>query len=262
MDVPATTAPKSMTNQVNRFLPYWAVFQMDVNQTLANWIYRLWVLLTLATATGFLLYRYGVKEGAGLVSPAHELISQLLKWVVHGGVTLIIVLTSGTICGERGTMADSILSRGISRNQYFLGKWHARLATVLVTFFIMAIAALVASYFMLHSESLTLSGSVVALLAVAALLTLVITCSVTVSALANSTMVSVAIVWLVLYGAGFVLSLMPHTFPSPESMLQNLPNILRGMYDWNSISRMIVWMLTTSAAVALFGLISFSRKDV
>ena len=42
MDAPVTTAPKSMTNQVNRFLPYWAVFQMDVNQTLANWIY-IWV---------------------------------------------------------------------------------------------------------------------------------------------------------------------------------------------------------------------------
>jgi ABC-2 type transport system permease protein len=262
MDAPATTAPKGMTNQVNRFLPYWAVFQMDVHQTLANWIYRLWVLLTLGTAAGFLLYRYGAKEVGGLVAPAHELISHLLQWIVHGSVTLIIVLTAGTICGERGTMADSVLSRGISRNQYFLGKWHARLAIVLATFFIMALAALVASYFMLHSENLTLGGSLVALLAVAALLTLVITCSVTVSALANSTMVSIAIVWLVLYGAGFVLSLMPHTFPAPDAVLQNLPNILRGMYDWNSISRMIVWMVTVSAAVALFGLFSFSRKDV
>jgi ABC-type transport system involved in multi-copper enzyme maturation permease subunit len=262
MDASATAAPKGMTNQVNRFLPYWAVFQMDVHQTLTNWIYRLWVLLTLATAAGFLLYRYGAKEMGGLVSPAHDIISQLLKWVVHGGVTLVIVLTAGTICGERGTMADSVLSRGISRNQYFLGKWHARLAVILATFFIMAIAALVASYFMLNSDNLTLNGSLVALLAVAALLTLVITCSVTVSALANSTMVSVAIVWLVLYGAGFLLSLMPNTFPSPDAMLQNLPNILRGMYDWNSLSRMIVWMLTASAAVALFGLFSFSRKDV
>lgn len=262
MDAPAATATKPLTTPVNRFLPYWAVFQMDFNQTLSNWIYRLWVLVTVGTAAGYLLYRYGAKEVAGMVSPAPELISQLMKWIVHGSVTLVIVLTAGTICGERGNMADSVLSRGISRNQYFLGKWHARLAAILSTFFLLSGAALIASFFMLHSDNLQVDGSLVALATVGALLTLVITCGVTVSALANSTVVSIAVVWLLLYGGGFVLSLSPASFPSPDRALQNLPNILRGLYDWHSISRLIVWLLTASAAVALFGMFSFSRKDV
>lgn len=261
MDAPASTA-KSIRASVNRFLPYWAVFQADLRQTLANWIYRLWVLLTLATAGGYLLYRYGAKEVAGIVTPAPELISQLLKWIVHGSITLIVILTAGTICGERGTMADSILSRGISRHQYFLGKWHARLTAVLVTFFLLGLAALVASFFLLHGETLHLGGSLMALATVAAMLAVVITCGVTASAVANSSVVSISVVWLLLYGGGFALSLLPASFPAPDRILQNLPNILRGHYDVQVIGRVIAWSLAASLAVALFGMISFSRRDV
>ena len=40
-------------------------------------------------------------------------------------------------------MADSVVSRGISRYQYFLGKWHSRLVVVLGTFFVIAVLALI-----------------------------------------------------------------------------------------------------------------------
>src|SRR4030095_15622755 len=112
-----------------------------------------------------------------------------------GGVTLIIALTAGTICAERGTMADSVLSRGISRYQYFLGKWHARLMLVLVTYFIEGLIALVAAYYMLTSEAMTIHGSLVAMLVVASLLVFVVTFGVSVSAMSSNTLVSIAVVW-------------------------------------------------------------------
>ncbi len=261
MDAPAATL-KPVTARTNRFLPYWAVFQADVRHTLASWIYRLWVLLTVGAAAGYLLYRYGAKQVAGMVSSAPELISDLLHWIVHGGVTLIIVLTAGAICGERGTVADSILSRGISRTQYFLGKWHARLAAILCTYFILGLAALIASFFLLHGENLTLFGGLIALLTVAVLLVPVITVGVTVSAMVNSTMVGIGVAWLVLYGSGFALSLLPASFPTPDRMLVNLPNILRNLYDGQVVLRLVVWSLAMSIAVAIFGMFSFSRRDV
>src|SRR5438552_18816215 len=98
-----------------------------------------------------------------MVQPSSELMSDLLRWTVLGSVTLIIVLTAGSISAERGTLADSVLCRGISRNQYFLGKWHARLAVVLGTFFIMAGLILAASYCLLPDEPLSFIGSVAAL---------------------------------------------------------------------------------------------------
>ena len=262
MDATTVATPVKSPVRTNRFLPYWAVLQSDVRHTLTSWIYRLWVLLTVGAAAGYLLYRYGAKQVAGIVSSAPELISDLLHWIVHGSVILIIVLTAGTICGERGTMADSILSRGISRTQYFLGKWHARLAAILSTYFVLGVAALIASVFLLHGENLSLLGGLVALGTVAVLLVPVITCGVAVSAMVNSTLVAIAVVWLVLYGSGFALSLLPANFPSPDRMLVNLPNILRGLYDGQVIVRLILWSLALSVAIALVGMFSFSRRDV
>ena len=77
---------------------------------------------------------FGSYHEAGIIQSASLQISHLLRWIVLGSAVIICVLTAGSISSERGTMADSVLSRGISRHQYFLGKWHARLATVLGTF--------------------------------------------------------------------------------------------------------------------------------
>src|SRR3984893_14650788 len=158
MDVPV--APKVV--KTNRFLPYWAVFQADLRQTLSSWIYRVWVLVSLGAAVGYLLYRFGAKQVGGFVQPAPEMISDRMNVWALGSVTLVIVLTAGAICSERGTMADSILSRGISRYQYFLGKWHARLAVVLGTFLVIALLAMLGSIILLHSENMDLRGSLLA----------------------------------------------------------------------------------------------------
>src|SRR3954447_13869363 len=149
----------------NRWLPYWAVFQADMQQTVQSWVYRIWVLVSLLSAIGYLFYRFGLAHGAGIVQPASRLVSDLLSWTLLGSVSLIVVLCAGSISSERGTMADSVLSRGISRHQYFLGKWHSRLATVLATFWVLAVTALVAAEFLLH-EDLSLTGCLVALVSV------------------------------------------------------------------------------------------------
>src|SRR5438270_751329 len=244
MDAPTPVPAKPV--RINRWLPYWAVFQADVHQTLRSWVYRTWVLMLLLAAVGYLLYRVGVYREAGILQPASVLVSDLLKWTVVGSVTLIIVLTAGSISSERGTMADSVLSRGISRYQYFLGKWHARLATVLGSFFVMGGLWLAASHFLLH-EDLCLHGALMAMVTVAALLAAVITLGVSVSALVNSTVLGIAILWMVLYGFGFLLSMLPDRVPSPDRALRTLPFVLRGHYDAEVLGELIAWAGGVSA---------------
>ncbi len=248
--------------QVNRFLPYWAVFQADLHETLHSWVYRVWVLLSVLAALGCLLYRFGAYRMAGVLPAAPELMSDLLRWTVLGSVTLIIILTGGSISSERGTMADSVLSRGISRHQYFLGKWHARLAAILGTFFVLGALVVLACFMMLHDQSVSVHGSLAALGTVAALLTIVITAGVTISAISNSTVLGIAVLWLVLYGVGFLLSLLPADYPSPDRALRTLPNMLRGLYDGPTVLRLIVGSVFTAVLIAGIGLFSFSRRDV
>ena len=261
MDSPTVAPPV----KINRWLPYWAVFQADVRQTMQSWVYRTWVFVSVLVSVGYSLYRYGAEHEAGILQSASSFVSDLLRWTVLGSVTLIIVLTAGSISSERGSMADSVLSRGISRHQYFLGKLHARLVTVLVTFFVLGTAALVSSHFLLH-EDLSLTGSVAAMLMVAALLGVVSSCGVTVSAMTNSTVVGIAALWVVVYRSGIVLSFLPslqyRTPPSPTWLLHVLPNVLHGQFNWHTVGRLVGWSALTSGLAALVGMVYFSRRDV
>ena len=260
MDTPAVAAPV----KIKRWLPYWAVFQADVRHTLQSWVWRTWVLVSVLVTVGYSLYRYGAEHEGAILQSASQLVSDLLRWTILGSATLVIVLTAGSISSERGTIADSILSRGISRYQYFLGKWHARLTAVLMTFFVLGTAALVSSHFLLHEE-LSFTGSVAALLIVAALLAVVSTCGVAVSAITNSTVVGIAALWIAVYGAGIVLSLLTDTKKSEASpmwLIQILPNVLHGQFNWHMVGRLAGWSALISCAAAVIGMGYFSRRDV
>src|SRR5438270_12611763 len=92
-----TAAAPAKRPRTNRLLPYMAVYQADMRQTLRSWVYRTWVLLSAVVAFGYLLYRFGAYQEAGFYPSTSQLISDLLRWSMVGSVTLIIVLTAGCI---------------------------------------------------------------------------------------------------------------------------------------------------------------------
>src|ERR1700759_1340289 len=106
--------------RINRFLPYWAVLQTDLRQTLRSWVYRLWVLMAVFVAGGMMMYRAGLHKEAGMIQSASAQCGELFRILVVGSLALVVVLAVSGVGGERGTVADSVLSRGISRHQYFL----------------------------------------------------------------------------------------------------------------------------------------------
>jgi ABC-type transport system involved in multi-copper enzyme maturation permease subunit len=257
MEAPAARKPVP----INRWLPYWAVFQADLGQTLRSWVYRFWVLASALATAGFLLSRAAPARQLGVLHNASDFLNDLLHWFVLGSITLIIILTAGSISGERGSLADSILSRGISRYQYFLGKWHARLVAVLGAFLLLGVVALGGGMLLLH-EDVSWSGGLMALATVAAMLAAVISAGVAVSAMTGSTVFGMSLLWLTLHGLGFALSLLPPQYPSPERALRYLPHILRGYYDPEMLVQVMLGCGALSLAAALCGAICFSRRDV
>jgi hypothetical protein len=111
-------------------------------------------------------------------------------------------------------------------------------------------------------EDLSWMGSFLALLTLVAVLSAVITCGVSVSGMVSNSLVGIAVVWVALYGLGFGLSFLPAHFPSPYRALSSLPEILRGEYNVEVLTRLIGWCLTGSIAMAIIGMVSFSRRDV
>lgn len=242
-------------------LPYWAVLQTDLRQTIRGWVWRTWVMTSVLAAVGYLLYRLGVYREAGIVQHASTVTGDLLRWPLLGTVLLVVVLAVSAMTAERGTLADAVLSRGISRRQYFMAKLHSRLASVLITFVTLTALVLTVSHYMLH-EDLSFDGCAIGLMALASILTLIITCGVAIGALVSTTVFGVSIVWLGLYACAFGLSLLPNGYSTPDRLLAKLPQILAGQYDSASLTNMIWAALGASLIVALLGMMGFSRSDV
>lgn len=257
--------PAVVTVRFNKFLPYWAVLQTDLRQTLRSWVYRLWVFMTVLAAGGILLYRVGVHKEAGIFQSAAAQCGDLFRIMVVGSLALVVVLAVSAVGAERGTVADSVLSRGISRHQYFLAKWHARLAVVVATFAVLAIAVLAASYFLFRADAesdLSLSGGLAAVAVVCAVLMAIVSWGVAIGALTNGTVLGITVFWLVLYGSGFLLSLLPEPYPSPDRELARLRFVLMGQYNGGLLTNLVLGSLAVSGLAAAVGVLGFGRRDV
>jgi ABC-type transport system involved in multi-copper enzyme maturation permease subunit len=257
VDLPAPTK----VLKFNRLLPYWAVLQMDVKQTLRSWSFRIWIAAALLLSVGYVLHRAAIHHQAGILQTASVLMAEVLQFTILIGTTLVIMLTAGTISSERGTLADSVLSRGISRYSYFLGKWHARLLTFVGSFVFIGSLALVASVILLHGD-LSFIGSALALLLVAGILIIVVSCGVTISSFCNSTVLGIAVLWMALYGVGVGLALLEYGLLNPARLLRVIPLLLKGDYDLRMQATLIGYCLAISAGAAMVGMIHFARRDV
>ena len=257
MDLPGPIKPL----KINRWLPYWAVFQMDVRQTLRSWVFRLWIAAGILLSFGYLLHRAAIHHQAGLLQSAASLSTELLQFSIVVGTSLVVVLTAGCISSERGTVADSVLSRGISRYQYFIGKWHARLCTVLGSFVGITVATMLTGCFLLEMD-MSIRGSLLALALVAAFLAVVVSAAVSASAICDSTVLGIAVLWMVLYGVGVALAILGYGQLNPVRLLRLVPALVHGEYDLHALARLFGWLALASLASAVVGLIYFARRDV
>jgi ABC-2 type transport system permease protein len=85
---------------------------------------------------------------------------------------------------------------------------------------------------------------------------------VTIGALANSTIIGITVLWIALYGSGFLLTLLPNSYPSPDRLLRKLPFMLQGHYDTAALGDLALNALMVTLAAVIVGMIGFSRKDV
>ena len=262
MDAAAATTPAApSTPRFNPLLPYFAVFRTDLRQTFHSWLFRLWVIVVVIAAVGYGLYKFGIHREVGLVQSASEQTGVLLGTVGVLTLAFVSLMAVHAICGERGTVADSILSRGISRRQYFAAKWHARTVVLLAAFAVLAAGVLTAYHYLLEPD-LSFRGCVVGLAVAVAVLAAVIAWGVTVGAMANGTVIGATLFWLVLFGGLFLLSFLPAPFPTGSGMLSALRTTLRGHYDPTKVAQLIGVCLLVASVGGGVGLVGYSKKDV
>ena len=256
-----SAAPVTTPRQRRAWLPYWAVLRMDLHDTLRSWLFRSWVLVTLVLCAGYLLHTIAVHQRSGQPQSAAAMMGQILHFILLAGTTLVILISAGTISSERETLADAILCRGISRYHYFLGKLHARLITVIGSFVVITSAVLLGSALLL-SRDLDWKDSVLCLLLVASLLTIIVCCSVAVSAMVQSTVLGITLVWISVYTFGAAMLLVPLAGLNLNEWLSRMPMLMRGQLDTTSQWYMLGGCLGLALLIAFAGAAHFARKDV
>ncbi len=286
-------------------MPYWAIFTTDLSGLVRGWVLRAWLVLSGLLALVVLLDHSSLTPAGhppangvitALLHPvdtsagaAHTL-GELLKSYVIIWTTFVVVLTGGAITSELPTVADAVLSRGISRWQYFFGKWTARLVAVLGVYLLVVIPT--SALIWLNAGRASVSGDVApadptasielasapaelrplgsldfagcgfAVVEVAALLSLVVTCGVAFSASFEGTMLSIAVAWVVVYGTGLSLSLLGLARVSPAAFLDRLPALLGGDFAASVQCWNLGAIIGLTLSIAALSSVQFARRDV
>ncbi len=255
------------TIRFNRFLPYWAVLQTDLGQTFRSWVFRLWLIMMALAAVGYVLFKWGAANAGEYHSVAAQS-DDLLRALAIGSLSLISLLAVSSISSERGTIADSVLSRGISRYQYFLAKWHSRVVVVLSTFIATSALVLIA-YAVLFTPAtngtganVTLGGAVTAITMLAAVLAVVVSWGVAIGAVTSSTVLGITIFWMVIFGSLAAFSRMPSDYPNLNWLMDGLKNVLRGTAHTTDVGQFLFGSLVLAVVGASIGLGIFARRDV
>lgn len=248
---------------LRRMLPYWAVFRHDLGQTLRSGLFRACGLVVLALCAGLVIHRSAIYREAGNMDASYSsaLVGEMLRFFVLVGSTIVIVLSANTISSEREVLADAVLCRGVSRWQYFLGKWHARTLAVVGGMVLVGLLVVSISMVLFRGE-VHWKGTALAFGLVASMLTIVATAGVTLSALVNSSVLGIALLWIGVYGLGAALHFLQiGTFDLPR-LLSKLPEVLVDQTDVFLQLRLIGGFVLGSICLAFLGGLLFSRRDL
>ncbi len=207
-----------------RLMPTLAVFQHDLGSLASSWLVRLWLILSAMLVFVVVSSSWAKAEDGPLIAMA------LIPYLFMPWFLVVIMLGVGPVAGNRAeSLADGILSRPVTRYEYLLASWAARVAAVLGVF----LAVVVPSILLIVSadrpepaDPVTSYGILAALFVVCLVLTLQVSLAFLLGTVLRRQMVAVALLaigWLV---SATVLGTFKLEELSPISLSQAMPALL------------------------------------
>ncbi len=207
-----------------RVMPTLAVLQHDLGSLASSWLMRLWLLLS-----GMLVFVV-VSGNWPRVEDGPLIAMTLVPYLVVPWFLVVIMLGVGPVAGNRAeSLADGILSRPITRYEYLLASWAARVIAVLGVFLVVVVPAILLIVLADRpepAEAVTSYGVLAALFVVCLVLTLQVSLAFLLGTLLRRQMVAVALLaigWLV---SATVLGTFKLEEFSPISLSQAMPALL------------------------------------
>ena len=210
----------------SRLMPFLAILRHDLRSLLGSWLVRLWlvgsVLLTVLLCMGTLPHFRTAPLIALLMHPY-----LVIPWFL-----VVMVLGVIPVSGTRAeALTDGILSRPITRYEYLLAAWSARVAVVVVPFLIVMIAAIALVTTLdrptVPDDTLTFYGVTAALGVVALVLVFQVSLAFMFGIVLRRPLLAIVVLIFIWYPVNGIL----HSFHleefSPMSLNEALPTLLR-----------------------------------
>lgn len=213
-------------------MPTLAITGHELRGLAKSWLVRLW-LIAAALATFFTTAgNWTTMESALLIA------SLQIPFLVFPWFLVVIMLGISPVTGVRlDALADGILSRPVTRHEFLLAAWLARVVVVLAVYLCVSVPAMVLivnARRPVPADAVSTYGVLVTLGVVSLVLTLLVSLAFCAGTLLRQPLLAAVVLMLI----WFPLSLVLHTFSleefSPISLNQALPTVLKT--PWRSAS--------------------------
>jgi ABC-2 type transport system permease protein len=235
-------------------MAFQALLEADLISLVRSWAVRIW--LGLMTVQALITIPSAAHESTAAEALAGLLGTFPLIWSMF-----IIINTSGAVSSESGVVADSILSKAVTRYDYILAKMTSRLLMVISLYLMIVVPAayLISRY---GNGSLSRTGTAWGILLIGMTLVLLTILSVALSSLFNRTLVAVIVAWVLWYAAGGITALFQVEYLSPLHIVNSLPDLLVGDYSAGDEWRILLGFAVMSVVVVTVAVVHFARKDL
>lgn len=236
-------------------MAFLTLLEADLRRLARSWVVRIWLILTFLFA--FLIVLSAPGEGL----PASQALANLLGTYPLVWSTFVIVISAGAVSSQAGVLADSILSKAVTRYDYLLAKVSAHLLAVWSVYLAVVLPA---AYVLTRyaTDDLSARGVAWALLVVGAILFLLTALGVAFSTLFNRTLVAVVVLWLLWYAASTIFALLEVAYLSPLTVVEGLPAVLQGEYMVADQWQLLAGFGLPALLFLLLAVAYFARKDL
>jgi hypothetical protein len=207
-------------------MPLMAILRNDLRTLVGSWLVRVWL-----AATAVLTLLLGAANWKEFPTPALAA-SILFPYLVFPWFLVVMVLGVNPVSGSRAeALADGILSRPVTRHEYLLATWLARVLVVLGTYLVVIVPAIWVVAVLdrpAAGDAVTFSGAAAAVGVVALVLVFQVSLAFLGGILLRKPLPTVVLLLVVWYPINGVLHAFKLEEFSPISLSQALPTLLGG----------------------------------
>jgi hypothetical protein len=207
-------------------MPFLAILRYELRSLWTSWLVRIWGILALLLSFLTMTTAWGSMQSAILIA------SLLLPFLVFPWFLLAMILGISPVTGSRlDALTDGILSRPVTRYEYLLACWAARVCAVLAVFLATTVPFIVIVFFAtkrpVAEDTVTAYGLISSLGLVGLVLTFLVSLGFLAGTLLRRPLVAAMLLVLAWYPVNAVLDQFALEEFSPISLNRALPTLLR-----------------------------------